>query len=198
MPHTAIASVHKPPELQEVAQGINEIVAPKARIPVVDDVVPVLAFTISADQLVRRVFWSFSSFTVTVVANFVFWLWPKVPENETRRYLHVWVDEPTVDPAVTLGVIYPNQGVIAEDVGGTISAGKAGGDILDLLSPGNLSTKTVYPGLPVDVFPLGRLSGRTLTALPEGRVLKILTVWERLAPPNIARAEDDPLVFSEA
>jgi len=198
MPHTAIASVHKPPELQEVAQSINNIVAPKTRVPVIDDVIPVLAFTIPSGQVVRRIFWSFSSFTVTVVANFVFWLWPRVPQTETRRYLHIWVDEPTVDPAVTLAVIYPNQGVIAEDVGGVIAAGKAGGDILDLLSPGQLSTKTLFPGLPVDVFPSGRLSGRTLTALPEGRVVKILTVWERLAPPNIAQAEDDPIVYSEA
>ncbi len=197
MPHTAIAQVHKPPELQEVAQGINEIIAPKARVPIVEDVVPVLAFTIPAGQLVRRIFWSFSKFLMTGANTGLSWVWPQVPENETRRYLHIAVSQPRVMPAIRISVQYPNQGVIEEDVGAMIASGDASLDIPDLLSPGQDITKGVYPGLPVDVFPLGRLRGDVGDPLASGDTVKVITVWERMAPPNIARAEDDPLTFVE-
>jgi len=187
----------KPPDLQQVAQGINDVVAPKARVPVVQDLVPTLAFTIAADQVIRRIFWSFDTFTMSGANTQLAWLWPTVPQNETRRYLHIWVDEPRVDPRVLLSVLYPPQGVIAETVGGIIAAADAGGDIEDFLSPGQNSGKSVYPGLPVDVFPSGRLKGETDQAVAAGDVFKILTVWERLPPPNTARAELDPLTFSE-
>jgi len=187
-----------PPRLQEVAQGINNIVQPAARVPVVDEVTPVLAFTIDADQLVRRIFWSSSSFTMTGANTQLLWAWPLVPQSETRRYLHIFIDEPRVDPQMVLSVIYPNQGVISQDVGGVIASASAGGDLEDFLSPGQDASKKVYPGLPVDVFPSGRLRGRTDQAIAVGDTVTILTVWERLAPPNTARAEVDPLTFVES
>jgi len=197
MPHTAIATVHKPPELQEVAQAINNVVAPKERIPVVDELTAVLAFSIPVGQVVRRIFWSFSEFLMTGANTQLSWLWTRVPQNETRRYLHIAVSEPRVNPAIRISVIYPNQGAIDEDVGMMIASGDTTVDIPDLLSPGQDITKGVYPGLPVDVFPSGRLKGDTGDPLAAGDTVKVLTVWERMAPPNIARAEDDPLTFVE-
>jgi len=189
--------VSQPPSLQQVAAGINEVVQPAARIPVVDEVTPVLAFTIDVNQVVRRVFWSMDSFLMTGANTILFWNFSTVPQSETRRYLHVWISEPRVSPAVTLSVVYPPQGVIAETVGGIIAASKSA-DLLDILSPGNLVEKTVYPGLPVDVFPQGHITGRTLTPLAAGDTVKIFSVWERLAPPNTAQAESDPIEFVEA
>jgi len=192
----ALAHTH-PPELQEVAQAINNVVAPKARVPVVDEVVPTLAFTISIDQVLRRIFWSFDKFQMTGANTRVSWLWPVVPQSETRRYLHVWVDEPRVTPPVFLSILYPQQGVILETVGGVIAIATAKNDDGDFLSPGTDTDKKVYPGLPVDVFPNGRLKGIVNQDLASGDTIKILTVWERLAPPNTARAELDPLTFVE-
>jgi len=198
MPHSAIASVHKPPELQEVAQGINNLVAPKARVPVVGDLVPTLAFTLSADQILRRLFWSMDEFTLSGANTQVVFQWPTIPQTETRRYLHIWLDEPRVKPQTNLLVIYPSQSILGEEVGGVIARGEAGGTMFDFLSPGNHSSLSMYPGLPVDVFPSGRLQGETTQPLAAGDTLKVFSVWERLPPPNIARAEVEPLNFIEA
>jgi len=186
-----------PPNLQQVAQGVNNIVQPAQRRPVIDDITPVLAFGIDSSQIVRRVFWSLDQFTLTGANTMLTWTWPEVPQNETRRYLHIWIDEPRVDPVVNIRVIYPAQGVLTENVGGVIARADAGGDGLDFLSPGQGSDKTIYPGLPVDVFPSGRLNGQTDQALAAGDTVKVFTVWERMAPPNTARAELDPLTFIE-
>ncbi len=196
MGQQALAHTH-PPELQEVAQAINNVVAPKARVPIVAEVVPTLAFTISIDQVLRRIFWSFDEFLMTGANTRASWLWPQVPQSETRRYLHVWVDEPRVKPTTFLSILYPSQGVIAETVGGVIAIATAANDDGDFLSPGTDTDKKVYPGLPVDVFPAGRLKGIVNQDLAAGDTIKVLTVWERLAPPNTARAELDPLTFVE-
>jgi len=186
-----------PPNLQQVAQGVNNIVQPAARVPVIDNVVPVLAFTIPSGQIVRRVFWSVDQFTLTGANTQLVFTWPEVPQSETRRYLHIWIDEPRVDPVINLRVVYPAQGVLTENVGGVIARADAGGDGLDFLSPGQGADKIIYPGLPVDVFPSGRLNGQTDQPLAAGDTVKVFSVWERLAPPNTARAELDPLTFVE-
>lgn len=187
----------QPPNLQQVVQGINNVVAPATRQSVAEDIAAVLAFTIPAGQVLRRIFWSFSKFLMTGTNTKLTWVWDQVPESETRRYLHIAVSEPRVNPAILIKVQYPNQGEIEEDVGMVIASGDTSIDIPDLLSPGQDITKGVYPGLPVEVFPLGRLRGEVGDPLAAGDTVKVFTVWERLAPPNTARAEDDPLTFVE-
>jgi len=195
--HSSAILSKQPPNLQQVVQGISNVVQPAARVPVAQGIDAVIAFTIPVDQIVRRIFWSFDEFEMTGANTRMSWLWPQVPQDETRRYLHVWVDEPRVKPTFLLSILYPSQGVIAETVGGIIAIATGSVDDGDFLSPGTDTDKKVYPGLPVDVFPSGRLKGIVNQDLAAGDTIKILTVWERLAPPNTARAELDPLTFVE-
>lgn len=189
---------NRPPVLQQVAQNINQVVAPATRSPIVDELAPVLAFGIDVSQVVRRIFWSSFVYTVVGVNKFIFGLFPRVPQGESRKYLNVWFNEQTVDPNMRLSVIYPSQGVIPEDVGGTIAAADAGQSDTDFLGAGRSDDKRFWPLLPVEIYPLGRLAFRTDQTLTTGQTLKIFYVWERLAAPATAQAEPETLLFTEA
>lgn len=187
----------RPPKMQEVAQAINQVVQPAAQTPVVNDLIGVLALTIPAGEVVRRIFWSLSQHVVSAT-KIISGVFPVVPETETRRYHNIWFLESAVARIVRFSVAYPQQGVVLGPVGGVVAELNVPAAISqDALQPGNASDRLQWQKKYLDVFPGGQLSFLMVVGVGAGDIVTVKYLWERLAPPATARADDEVITFTE-